>query len=241
MHLILFDIDGTLISGRGMGRQALVRTFAETFDKDPEDYPAVGDIHFAGSTDTFIFAEMVQAFEIPEAALDGRENAFLTAYMRNLRESVAGSSEKKPCPGIPEVLDRLDAHPQTVLGLLTGNWEVGARIKLEPFGLNRHFPFGGFGDDGADRGTLARCARERAEAHTGERFPGDRVLVVGDTVADVAAARSQGFRMAGVATGWDAAGTLEAAGADAVFPDLTPGHGFLPWLDALWSLSPPLA
>jgi phosphoglycolate phosphatase-like HAD superfamily hydrolase len=223
-----------------MGRRALVRTFAETFDKKPEDYPAVEDIHFAGSTDTYIFAEMVRAFEIPESALDGRETEFLTAYVRNLRESVARTPDKKPCPGIPEVLDRLQAHPGIVLGLLTGNWEVGARIKLDPFGLNRYFSFGGFGDDGADRAVLARCARERAEAHTGKTFPHDEVVVVGDTVADVAAAHAHGYLMAGVATGWDTAEVLKEAGADAVFPDLTAGNGFLEWLDARWKLVPGL-
>jgi phosphoglycolate phosphatase-like HAD superfamily hydrolase len=241
MHLILFDIDGTLISGLGMGRRALVKTFAETFGKDPADHPAVDTIHFAGSTDTYIFAEMVKAFGIPEDAVDGRVDTFLTDYVRNLRDSVAGTTDKHPCPGIAEILPRLQAHPDIVLGLLTGNWEVGARIKLEPFGLNAYFPFGGFGDDGVERQVLARCARERAEAATGTAFTPDRVLVIGDTVADVAAARAHGYVMAGVATGWDTAEALERAGADAVFADLTPGNGFHAWLDARWGLAPALA
>lgn len=240
MHLILFDIDGTLISGRGMGRKALIKTFVEAFDKNPEDYPAWEKIHFAGSTDTYILGEMLKVFGIPKSAMDNRGDAFRTAYVRNLRESVAGTDEKRPCPGIPELLPRLEAHPDIVLGLLTGNWEVGARIKLEPFDLGRYFPFGGFGDDGVERSVLAARARERAEAATGERFPADRVLVIGDTLADVAAAKAHDFVMAGVATGWDTATALEEAGADAVFADLAPGNGFEEWLDARWKLAPAL-
>jgi phosphoglycolate phosphatase-like HAD superfamily hydrolase len=241
MHLILFDVDGTLIDGKGLGRRALVQTFAEIFEKDPESYPALKEIHFAGSTDSVIFSEMARVFEISDGLLTDRRTEFDSAYRRNLRDTVTRSSGKRPCPGIPDLLGRLSRHPQIGLGLMTGNWEVGARIKLEPFDLNRYFPFGGFGNDGRERRVLARQAVERAQERLGLSLPAERVLVVGDTVHDVEAGRAHGFLTVGVATGWATSDDLRAAGADRVFTDLTPEHGFEAWLDGRWNLAPPLA
>lgn len=239
MHLILFDIDGTLVGGQGMGRLALERAFAETFQRRLEDYPRVGEVHFAGSTDRIIHEEMARALEIPAADFERRREELDQAFYRHLRVTVAESDSKTPCPGVLELLPRLATDRRLLLALVTGNLEQGARIKLEPFGLNRYFAFGGFGSDAPDRADLARLARDRAEAISGEPIAPADVVLVGDTTSDMQAARANRYLAAGVTTGWATAQDLTRAGADAVFADLTPAAGFEAWLAGAWNLAEP--
>jgi len=239
MHLILFDIDGTLINGKGMGRLALERAFAEVFDKHAAQHPEIGDVHIAGSTDQVIVGNMARLYGIDEPIFRSRYAEFEAAYLRHLRITVADSDGKRPCPGIPELLERLHNHPRIQLALLTGNLEPGARIKLEPFDLNRYFSLGGFGSDGHDRGDMARLAWRRAKTTTGVEIAAEHVAVVGDTVYDVGAGRANGFLAVGVGTGWASREVLEEAGADVVFDDLSPRHGFETWLAERWNLEDP--
>jgi len=239
MHLVLFDIDGTLVGGQGMGRLALERAFAETFGRNLEDFPRVREVHFAGSTDRVIHEEMARALEIPAADFERRREELDRSFYRHLQVTVAESEGKTPCPGVLELLPRLAADRRLVLALVTGNLEQGARIKLEPFGLNRYFAFGGFGSDATDRADLARLARERAEATTGTKIAPPDVALVGDTVSDMQAARANRYLAAGVTTGWATAEDLKRAGADAVFTDLTPAGGFEAWLAGAWNLAEP--
>jgi phosphoglycolate phosphatase-like HAD superfamily hydrolase len=179
---------------------------------------------------------MALALGIKPDALGPRLGEFETAYLEHLRVTVAESDTKEPCPGVPEVLESLHADSRLLLGLLTGNVERGARIKLEPFGFNRYFPFGGFGSDDDDRAIMARHALSRAETRAGVRFAPSNVLVIGDTASDVAAGRANEFLTAGVATGSTTAASLRDAGATAVFADLSAAHGFEGWLMDRWNL-----
>ncbi|MCG8461615.1 MAG: HAD hydrolase-like protein, partial [Holophagales bacterium] len=106
------------------------------------------------------------------------------------------------------------------VGLLTGNWRDGARIKLGRFALERYFPFGAFGDDGLDRRELVPVALERAAAHVGRSFAPEEALIVGDTVLDVDCARSAGIPCLAVSTGFTEASALREAGATWVYGDL---------------------
>ena len=236
MHLILFDIDGTLINGHGMGRLALERTFHELFARSPETHPGVREVFFAGNTDRVIVAEMAVALGIASAEFAARRGEFDTAYLRHLRMTVAETEGKIPCPGIPELLTRLKANPAFHLGLVTGNIEPGARIKLDPFGLNPFFGWGGFGDESDRRVDLAALAWSRGREAAGTDIPAHAVALIGDTVPDIEAARAHGFLAVGVTTGWEPAEILTAAGADRVFPDLSPDHGFEAWLFERWGL-----
>lgn len=236
MHLILFDIDGTLIRGRGFGRRALERAFRDLFGVNAEDNPVLKSVPFAGNSDPRIIAEMARVLGIASEALRPRLAEFETAYLAHLRVTVAESDTKEPCPGVPEMLEILHSHPRLLLGLLTGNVERGARIKLEPFGFNRYFPFGGFGSDADDRAVMAKVARERAEARAGRRFAPRDVLVIGDTASDIAAGRAHDFLTVGVATGSTSAEALRDAGATAVFEDLSAARGFEGWLMERWNL-----
>ena len=123
-----------------------------------------------------------------------------------------------PKPGVSELLVRLAQEPRVTLALLTGNLERGARMKLDPPRYNRFFPFGAFGSDSADRYQLPTVAVERALAQTGRRFSGKAIVIVGDSVHDVACGRSIGVRSVAVATGPTKSERLAAENPDALLP-----------------------
>jgi phosphoglycolate phosphatase len=236
VHLILFDVDGTLIRGAGMGRRALERAFAEVFDLRVEDYPGVRNVPFAGFTDPTILAGMAGTLGVEPETFQAHRTEFEDAYFRHLRVTVAQTSDKQLCPGVAELVPRLARHPALLLGLLTGNLERGARIKLDPFGLNSYFPFGAFGSDHEDRAALAVRALELASARCRDAISPERVLVVGDTEHDIQAGRRNEFLTAGVTTGFGSREAMEAAGAHAIFETLAPEHGFETWLRERWDL-----
>jgi len=236
MHLMLFDIDGTLIRGKGMGRTAMERAFGEVFGKSVDHYPAVRDVHIAGSTDLVILEDMARVFEISRTSFEAAYPEYEAAYLRHLTRTLDESDQKAPCPGVPGLLSRLEGHDRIELALLTGNMEPGARLKLEPFGLNRYFATGGFGNEHRDRGDMARLVWDRAMQRTGQNIPPEQVVVIGDTVHDVSAGKKHGFLTAAVATGWSPRETLEKAGPDRVFDDLTSRNGFETWLAERWKI-----
>ena len=127
-----------------------------------------------------------------------------------------------PKPGISELLGRLAAEPRVTLGLLTGNLERGARLKLAPPDYNRYFPFGRSAAT-PRTGTSSRRSPSSARfAHTGRRFEGKSVVVVGDSVHDVACGRALGVRAVAVATGITSAERLAAERPDAVLRRTSP-------------------
>jgi phosphoglycolate phosphatase-like HAD superfamily hydrolase len=125
-------------------------------------------------------------------------------------------------PGVRELLHALSGHPQVLLGLLTGNFERTAQVKVATFGLDRYFAFGAYGSDHGDRLRLPPIAVERAERLAGRPIGlGRHVVIVGDTPRDVVCARAWGATAVGVATGRSSTRQLLDAGADLVFEDLS--------------------
>jgi phosphoglycolate phosphatase-like HAD superfamily hydrolase len=123
-------------------------------------------------------------------------------------------------PGVPELLDALDSRQDVVLGLLTGNLEIGARTKLAAAGLEpSRFVIGAFGSDHESRPELPALAQQRARERLGLDVPGSAIVVIGDTPADIACGTGIGARSIGVATGRYTAEQLNACGAAAVFED----------------------
>ena len=238
MHLLLFDVDGTLVRGGGLGRRAMEAAFRDVFGVDVSARPEARRVRFAGSSDRRIFAEMAAALGLSEAQRNTRWDELTAEYLRRLETLVAESPEHEPCPGVDSLLQRLHAEPRIHLALLTGNFERGARIKIARFGWNRYFPFGAFAEDGESRADMARRALALAEAKSGHRFSPDHVMVVGDTRYDVEAGRAHGFVTVGVGTGPVPRETVLEAGPDAFFEDLTPEHGFEEWVRDLWRLGP---
>ncbi len=221
VRLILFDIDGTLVDAGGAGRRALLAAFDRLFR--PASLSAAAQVPFAGKTDVAIFRDMAHKLGIREEDLARNRAEFVTLYEGALRHELQAEDAppQRVLPGVTALLDQLANRADARTGLLTGNIEIGARLKLDRFDLNRFFAGGGFGDDAADRRGVARAAVEDMTRRTGVDFaPGD-VIVVGDTDNDVDCARANGFRSIAVDTGWAEPGSLKEARADALFDDLS--------------------
>ncbi len=219
--LVLFDVDGTLVSAAGAGRRALEDAFRAVFGLDGIG-PRTAEVRFEGRTDPLIVADMARAVGLDPADVERRVTEFRASYLGALRaEMKRPDPRRRVLPGVVPLLDALRATPAVHLGLITGNIEEGARAKLEPFGLNPYFPDGGFSSDHSDRGEIARIAREKISRRSGISFPPDRVTVVGDTDQDVACARANGFRAIVVESGFVPFDRLVAAAPDALFRNLT--------------------
>ena len=213
--LILFDIDGTLVLTGGAGGRAMSCAFHETFGVRD----ALNGITMAGRTDAWILADALTAHNIPSDAKALMR--FRETYLRHLAiELDKPGARKGLMPGVRELLDVLDRRDDVYLALLTGNYEEGARIKLEYFDLSRYFRCGAFGDDAPQRDGLVSKALERIAANGGPSFSAADAVVIGDTPLDVACAAFCGARSIAVATGSHTIEQLRAAGADVVMQDL---------------------
>lgn len=216
MRLILFDIDGTLLECGPQVRPIFAETLVEVFGT----HGNMDRYDLAGQTDPRIVLDL-----LTEAGFSERE---VRACLPDVRAKYAERLEKeldRQCmrllPGVAEVLESLARRRDLLLGLVTGNWEPGARTKLSRFDLNRFFDFGAFGCDAVDRSDLPPVALERAERLAGRRFRPEEALIVGDTIHDVACARAHGIPVLAVATGRTTAEVLRERGADRVVADLT--------------------
>lgn len=223
MQLFLFDVDGTLMTARGAGHRAMARALAGVFG-------ATGPIEqydFRGKTDPQIVADLMGAVGLRPDEIAGRLSDFYDRYVDELRAEVGDGRQVALMPGIEELIRSLADDPGVVVGLLTGNIEAGARIKLTPTGLWPLFRVGAYGSDDPDRSRLPAIAVRRAEALIGEPIPPERVLVIGDTPLDIACARTFGALAVAVATGWHGADELAAHRPDFLFPDLSDVPGVL--------------
>ena len=174
---------------------------------------------FAGKTDPRIVIDLIRGMGLDDDEILPRLPKVRELYVEKLEKGL-DRDRMRLLPGVREVLERLSERDDVLLGLLTGNWRHGARIKLSRFDLNRYFAFGAFGDDAVDRCDLGPVALERAAELSGKPFELERTLIVGDTVLDVECALSSGIRSMAVTTGFTDAEPLAEAGADWVFSDL---------------------
>jgi phosphoglycolate phosphatase len=217
MHLVLFDIDGTLLTAGGSGRRAIHRALREAFGSTgPDDY------WFDGKTDRQIVRDLMRSDGHDDAVIDASMDVVLSRYLECLHEELR-DPERPPrlCAGVSDLLDSLEARSDVVVGLLTGNVELGARAKLEAAGLDpSRFVVGAFGSDHEHRPRLPAFAQQRARERLGLELVGSAVVVIGDTPADIACGQGIGARAIGVATGRYTTEQLRACGASAVFEDL---------------------
>lgn len=216
MRLILFDIDGTLLECGPQVRPILAEILTKVFGTAGE----VETYDFAGRTDPGIVLDLLTEAGMPKEEILARLPEARRMYVERL-ERTLDRQRMRLLPGVLEVLEDLSRRQDVALGLLTGNWEPGARTKLSRFDLNRFFDFGAFGCDGVNRSELPPVALDRAERQLGRRFLPEETLIVGDTLHDVACAKAHGIPVLAVATGRTSAETLRDGGADRVVADLT--------------------
>lgn len=219
-HVVLFDIDGTLLSTGGAGQRAMELALGTAFGLDNLSH----DIPAAGRTDRAIIHDLFRFHAIPDEPENWR--IFKEAYLSHLPATLSGLNGRV-LPGIVELLDRLVQRGDTALGLLTGNLRLGAELKLQHYRLDHHFGFGGFGDDHFDRDDVARAALIEACRHLDRAVSPECISVIGDTPSDVRCARAIGARAVAVATGIYSRETLRQARPDSLFDDFTDPRGLL--------------
>ncbi len=209
----------TLVRTGGAGRRSLAKAFMQLHGWEA----AMDGIPFGGQTDRAILAQVFRSRGAEsEETLAETTAKLLDRYVEILRtEILVGDYEV--LPGVREILDELQSDARVIMGLGTGNIEPGARIKLEPAGLNEYLPFGGFGSSSEDRVDVIRQAYGEALRFAGQAIAPADVFVIGDTPNDVRSGKALGFRTVGVATGHDDERVLRSAGADMVFADLARG------------------
>jgi phosphoglycolate phosphatase-like HAD superfamily hydrolase len=213
VRLVLFDIDGTLVLTKGAGRRALGAALLRVYGTAG----LIDGYDVRGKTDPRIVADLMGAAGLaPEAIHAGLGDCF-ECYARGLVEEIGDGQCVTLLPGVADLVRRLDATEGVVLGLLTGNIEEGARIKLASTGLWPYFRTGAFGSDDGDRRRLPALAARRAHALTGHAFRPEDVLVIGDTPLDIECARAFGAVAVAVATGFHPYAELEAEKPDLVF------------------------
>jgi len=212
--LVLFDIDGTLIDSGDASVIALNNVFRNLY----EIADAFISVRMDGKTDKQIIKEGLAANGL--LIDDDDIPSIVSNYLINLKKEI-NNDRKHLKPGVRELLIHLGQVNDFHLGLLTGNIESGARLKLDAFDLNRYFPFGAFGSDHEDRNRLLPIAIDKFSKRTGQDIRFEDCIVVGDTPKDVECSQPYGAISVAVTTGIYSSEQLTAAGADYILQDLT--------------------
>ncbi len=217
MRLVLFDIDGTLLNSGGLGRASMQRALGMVFGS-----PGNPAYRYDGKTDKQIVRDVMRLEGHSDEHIDSRMEKLIELYLEGLRTGAkSGKFNVRPLEGVVELLDALEAREDVVLGLLTGNVEPGARTKLSAAGINPdRFRVNAFGSDHEHRPELPAIAQRRASETLGLDIAADRLIVIGDTPADIECGRALGAKAIGVASGHYTVEQLEAHNPYAVFPSL---------------------
>lgn len=214
-RLLLFDVDGTLVSTSGRAGHALAEALGATFGVTV----CLAGYHFSGKTDPLIVRELMAAAGYSEQTVSPHLDEVFAAYLARLDQAL-GPDAVRVLSGVRELLDNLQTRTDVALGLLTGNIRQGAELKLRRARLWSYFEIGAFGSDSEDRNQLVAVARERAMVHWGHDFRPEDTVVIGDAAADVHCARAGGARAVVVATGGTPIADLARLRPDALLESL---------------------
>lgn len=214
--LLLFDIDGTLLHTDGAGKRAMNRVFYDLFSIEK----ALDGVDLAGRTDEVIISDVLHQSNLP---VNGTVIAeFKNHYFNLLPDEIAHNSPKKCLyPGVIELLKKIKEKPELTCGLLTGNWEKSAYIKLAAFGIDQYFELGAFADDFSDRNKLVPVAVARMKQLKGYAPDSRMIFVIGDTPKDVACALANNAIAVAVASNLFNMKQLEMEGPHFLLQDLS--------------------
>jgi len=198
VRIVLFDIDGTLLTSGGAGRRSMERALTEVFGS-----PGSSEYHYGGKTDRQIVRDLMRREGFTDDAIDAQMDQLLESYVAGLAtELESGNRTMLVLDGVLELLDALDREDRVVVGLLTGNIEPGARAKLTAAGIDpARFRVNAFGSDHELRPELPAVAQRRASELLGVDVLGNRLVIIGDTPADIQCGEAIGARAIAVATG----------------------------------------
>jgi phosphoglycolate phosphatase len=228
-RLVLFDIDETLTHSDGVGRRAVSGALAKLFNIPPE----AAKVFMSGKTDPQILEEIMTNAGMSQSEYEKRLPEFTEIYLKALeRELESATSTFHLHEGVIELINDLNRHEHAFLGLLTGNIERGARLKMEKFGLNPYFPIGAFGSDAKDRMKLPEIAKQRAEKQYGQRFEPGQLVIIGDAENDILCAKGFGAKSLAINTGVTTREQLMALSPDFLFASLVDTKAIL---DAIFS------
>ncbi|MFQ5583165.1 MAG: HAD family hydrolase [Calditrichia bacterium] len=214
--LLLFDIDGTLISTNGEAGKLMLKALEEEIQR-----PVPYDLSvFIGSTDRYILRQFIVRHNGNIADLKKVIDRVMQRYLSLLEKKFKEPGISRVLPGVDQLLDLLSEHKVFSMGLLTGNVKKGAYIKLQNAGLDSYFPVGAFGDDNMDRNKLAAVAIERAQNFYRKKFLPENVWIIGDSPKDILCAKTNGLKALAVASGWHSMEELSRHQPDVLLPDL---------------------
>jgi phosphoglycolate phosphatase-like HAD superfamily hydrolase len=229
-RLLLFDIDGTMLTCQGRGVRAMHRAMQQLFGLGPVEVRILPQ----GKTDPMLFDEIGAAYGLDAAAIATHDAALRSTYIQALDAELRAPDACQVKRGVPELLQALRSRPEIALGIVSGNLERAAWLKLRAAGIAEYFAAGAFGSDGRRRADLVALALERFAARGGTPFGPQDVWVIGDTPDDVAGGRAHGTRTLAVATGSFARAELEAASPDVVFDDFVATDAVVDTLCRAW-------
>ena len=225
MHpfLLLFDIDGTLITGKGVPKKIMIdvlRNYFPHFAKGEE-------VPFSGMTDPQIIYELMRANDYTIKAQDPIVNRILSDFYPSLSSEFQNGKKPQVLSGVNRLLDQCSSISNCFMGLVTGNSMDGARIKLQSVNLYHFFPGGAFGSDDADRNNLPPIAVKRLSEYHNKVFSKKNVWIIGDSVFDVRCAKNNDLKCLAVETGKTDLDDLIKSGADIVLKDLSDANKVL--------------
>jgi phosphoglycolate phosphatase-like HAD superfamily hydrolase len=223
--LVLFDIDGTLLTSLRAGLAGMQMAMRELHGIEV----SFEGIEIAGRLDTLIWRDLTARHSLPGDP--GAHQTFRETYSRCLARVLAENNSSRALPGTHALVDAVCAAPGVTAGLLTGNYQTTGMLKVTHAGFKAEsFVVNAWGDEGPDRRSLVPVAMGRYHSRHGRAVPADRVLIIGDTPHDVDCAKAHGARVLAVATGQFTVSELQATAADRVASDLSDTAALAEWI-----------
>jgi phosphoglycolate phosphatase-like HAD superfamily hydrolase len=220
-RLLLFDIDGTLISTHGIPRTAMGAVLQRRYD----NFNYNDGFNFSGRTDWEIIEHLLRYDNRQVAPEIVKE--IMSEFVTELEIKLNHGKKPHIFPGVIELLNQLAKMDHVCLGLVTGNISKGAYIKLSAADLLDYFPVGSYGDDARHRSDLPPIAISRAEKYFRQNYDKNKIWIIGDSIHDVSCARDNGLRALAVSTGWTDHATLAASEPDYLVADLSDVPGII--------------
>ncbi len=215
--LLLFDIDGTLITGHGVPKKLAL----EIIQKHFPGFENGQQVQFNGMTDPLIVQQVLAANNHKIGLDDPIINVILDEFLDKLKTHVTPKNPPTILPGVQELLEACNQNNNLFIGLVTGNMMRGAKIKLSAAGLNNYFVIGAFGSDHWNRNHLPPIAIDRAKQYFEQAFLKENIWIIGDSPKDVECAKVNGLKCLAVLTGKIEKDVMFNAGADVVMKDLS--------------------